>query len=72
MEVHKKMYGFTNRDVSGLRRKFNAMVKKPAPTGDPTIPAEIRVAKELQQLIRHRAEVQVGDDKTTTEEEEDG
>ena len=61
-DEHALEYPECNRDVEGLRRKYNTLVKRSAPTGNPTIPSDACIAKELQNAIRYKCEVAVGDD----------
>ena len=58
---HALEYPECNRDVEGLQRKYNTLVKRSVPTGNPTIPSDVRVANELQNAIRYKFEVAVGD-----------
>jgi hypothetical protein len=39
---HLEKWPDTSRDVAGLRRKFQALYRKKAPTGDPTCPPEVK------------------------------
>ena len=54
--THLEKWPDTSRDVASLRRKFQALYRKKAPTGDPTCPPEIKKAKSIMFHIRERAE----------------
>jgi hypothetical protein len=54
MQIHQTRY--PNRDVSSLRRKFNALVKVRMPTGDPNCPQEVALAKRIMFGMQERAD----------------
>jgi hypothetical protein len=53
---HLKKWPDTSRDVAGLRRKFQALYRKKASTGDPTCNPEVKQAKSIIFQIREKAE----------------
>ena len=42
------------RYVVGLRRKFNGLVQRKEPTGDPNCPVEVRRAKQISRMIEEK------------------
>ena len=53
---------YPGRDVISLRRKFQSLHRRRVPTGDPNMPEEIRLAKEVKELIGRRAHIGTGDE----------
>jgi len=51
VERHKELYGAKNRDMTSLRRKFNSIANTTAPTGDPNIPENVSLAKDVMRAI---------------------
>ena len=52
------------RDKTGIQRCFNTMVASKKPTGDPTMPEEVRRAKHLNYRIQEKSQMQAfGTDK---------
>ena len=66
---HNEKYATNERTKETLRRKFQNLYLKRVPTGDPTMPPEIRRAKKIQNNIKHRADISEGED--TEEDGED-
>ena len=52
-ELHNARY--PGRTLQSLRRKFTTIHRKEAPTGDPNIPEDILLAKEVHKLIGDKA-----------------
>lgn len=52
-EEHSRM--FEGRDVDSIKRKFCDMHRRKAPTGDPSIPPEVLLAKKCKVLIGDKA-----------------
>lgn len=48
VDEHMLLYPNTDRDVDGLRRKFNSLASKKIPTGDPFIPPDVKKAKKIR------------------------
>ena len=55
VEDHSVMY--TRKDIESIRRKYNSLYMKKVPTGDPSIPIEVRMAKRVKYLIGDKAEI---------------
>ena len=49
------------RDEGGIRRKFRSLADRRVPTGDPNIPDEVRLAKDIDQDIVRKSELITGD-----------
>jgi len=83
---YSALYPDRPRTIDSLRRKFNWMKDSKIPTGDPTMPKHIKVAKRAHYQIVDKAEITTGmseedeqepppstsPPKTTDEEEEAG
>jgi hypothetical protein len=54
VERHKVLYEAKLRDLNSIRRKFNQMATKTAPTGDSNIPEYIRRAKDIWDAIEEK------------------
>ena len=48
VDEHMMRFPTTDRDIDGLRRKFNALASKKIPTGDPFIPPDVKKAKKIR------------------------
>lgn len=57
---HSKSY--PGREVDSIKRKFATIHRRKAPSGDPNIPEYVRMAKELKDMIRDKAMLNVGDE----------
>ena len=53
---------FPGRTVDSLKRKFTLTHRKQAPTGDPDISPDVRLAKEVKDLIGNKACLGGGED----------
>ena len=53
---------FPEREKDSLRNKFKTLRNVRKPTGDPTIPAAVRRAKQIQRRIEDRIAVETADD----------
>jgi hypothetical protein len=51
-ERHRKLFGAKNCDVTSLWRKFYVIANTVHPTGNPTIPAYIQLAKNIMRAIK--------------------
>ena len=54
-DAHSQQY--PGRDVESLRRKYTTTHMRKVPTGDPTCPAEVRLAKRVKMLIGEKADL---------------
>ena len=51
-ELHQEVYVIENCTADSLKRKkFNELCCKPAPTGDPKVPEDVCLAKQVHQII---------------------
>jgi hypothetical protein len=66
-DLHQAEFSNQGRDTQSIRRKFNQMVNKRIPTGDPDCPEEVRRAKHLFREIEKK-----GDASADMEENEIG
>ena len=62
---------FPEREKDSIRNKFKALKNVKKPTGDPTIPASVRRAKQIQRRIEDRISVETADDGVNHNEIED-
>ena len=51
-----------DRNADSLKRKFSALYRKPIPTGDPHIPADVRRAKHIRAEMADRIDLGDGED----------
>jgi hypothetical protein len=65
-DIHREMYDAENRTADSLKRKFNELTRRPAPTGDPNVPEDVRLAKQIRQMIVRSVNASTGEN-----EEED-
>ena len=65
-DIHREMYDEENRTADSLKRKFNELTRRPAPTGDPNVPEDVRLAKQIRQMIVRSVNASTGEN-----EEED-
>ena len=61
-EVYNKQHPGRERDKDSLRRKFNSLHNKKVPTGDPSIPPQVKRAKYIMQEICARVDAGEGVD----------
>ena len=62
---------FPEREKDSIRNKFKALKNVKKPTGDQTIPASVRRAKQIQRRIEDRISVETADDGVNHNEIED-
>ncbi|KAE8904712.1 hypothetical protein PF005_g24803 [Phytophthora fragariae] len=62
LSIHHQHFRAYNRTVDSLRRKFAALCRSRIPTGNPTCPEEVRLAKRVRYLMTQRADIGEGDD----------
>ena len=55
--IHAANFPNEGRDMQSLRRKFNALRNKKMGTGNPIIPPDVKMAKEIYIAIAQRADV---------------
>ena len=65
LELHSVIY--PGRSVESLRRKYHSLHRKKIPTGDPLMPAEVRLAKRVKYLIGNRASMGNGEEEYSLE-----
>lgn len=53
---------FPTRDVESLKKKFSQLHRRKAGTGNPNIPPEVQLAKEVHHLIGDKALIGTGDE----------
>ena len=53
---------FPGRDIDSIRRKFATLHRKQIPTGDPSMPPEVRRAKRVKYLIGDKANLGDGEE----------
>jgi hypothetical protein len=59
---------FPGRDVDSLRRKYGVLHRKPIPTGDPSMPPEVLLAKRVKYAIGDKATIGDGQEEYNLEE----
>lgn len=60
LELHS--INFPSRDVDSLRRKYTSCYRKKAPTSDPNVPEEIKLAKEVKRKMGDKAQFGGGEE----------
>ena len=60
---------FPGRDTASIRRKLQGLHRKKMPTGDPDMPEEVRLAKEVRDLIGAKARISTADEEYDMEGE---
>ena len=68
---HNERFSTNERTKETLKRKFQNLYLKRVPTGDPTIPPEVRWAKKIQNDIKQRADISEGEDTDGDDEAEE-
>lgn len=58
---------YAGRTVNSLRRKYKILHRKPIPTGDPTIPSEVKQAKRVKFMIGQRVNIGGGEEEYNME-----
>ncbi|PXF45932.1 hypothetical protein BWQ96_04293 [Gracilariopsis chorda] len=64
--IHSSRFPSTQRNADSLKRKFSSLHRQTGPTGDPTIPQEVKKAKAIREAMKERADLGDG-----TEQESD-
>ena len=59
---------YPGRDEPSIRRKYNSLHRKNIPTGDPTMPPEVREAKRTKYMIADKANIGDGEEEFNVEE----
>ena len=62
MVVAEHSKNYPGREVDSVKRKFATIHRRKAPSGDPNIPEYVRMAKELKEMIRDKAMINVADE----------
>ena len=71
-EVHEIFNSkHTPQGVEGLKRKFNKLTNKPVPTGNPSIPEDVKLAKSIKGKLFHCSGVTNLSEEEEEEEEEE-
>lgn len=70
-ELHQEVYVIENRTADSLKRKFNEVCRKPAPTGDPNVPEDVRLAKHVRQIIVRTVNASTGTNHDDEDDEEE-
>ena len=60
--LHLQNWPDLERSKDTLKRRFQSLYLKRAPTGDPSIPDEVRRAKQILQEIKQRADMSDGEE----------
>ena len=53
---------FPGRDVDSIKRKWCSLYRRKAPSGDPTIPAEVLMAKRIKKAFGDKAMIATADE----------
>ena len=53
---------YPGRDEASIRRKYNSLHRKTIPTGDPTMPPEVRQAKRIKYKLADKAHIGDGEE----------
>ena len=56
-DMHCAAWPNPGRNSQSIRRKYHDLHRKKAPTGDPNMPPEVRVAKRVKFLIGQRVSI---------------
>ena len=67
--LHQHSERFPGREVAALRRKLQGLHRRKMPTGDPNMPEEVRLAKEVRDLIGAKARISTADEQYDMEGE---
>ena len=59
---------YPGRDEPSIRRKYHSLHRKNIPTGDPTMPPEVREAKRTKYMIADKANIGDGEEEFNVEE----
>ena len=69
LDQHNKVWSAKEREVRGLRQKFNRLNGSKLPTGDPNCPWDVRWAKQLKKKIDEKADSNLLNDVSEPEDE---
>jgi len=69
LEQHNKIWSAKEREVRGLRQKFNRLNASKLPTGDPNCPWDVKWAKQLKRKIDEKADSNLLNDVSEAEDE---
>ena len=70
LKEHCKEWSEKEREVRGLRQKFNRLNASKLPTGDPNCPWDVKWAKQLKRKIDEKADANLLNDVSEAEEED--
>ena len=71
LERHNKEWSKKEREVRGLRQKFNRLNSSKLPTGDPNCPWDVKWAKQLKRRIDEKADSNLLNDVSEAEDDDD-
>ena len=66
--LHLQNWPDLERSKDTLKRRFQSLYLKRAPTGDPSIPVEVRRAKQIIQEIKKRADLSDGEEESVAQQ----
>lgn len=62
LRLHMQRYPELDRTVDSLKRKFSSLHRAKVPTGDPTIPPDVKRAKQIRYSMMERADIGEAED----------
>jgi len=71
LKEHNKDWSVKEREVRGLRQKFNRLNASKLPTGDPNCPWDVKWAKQLKRKIDEKADANLLNDVSEAEDDDD-
>ena len=60
-DAHGEFYGANDRTTESIKRKFQQLYRVQKPTGDPTCPPNVRLAKQIRRQIIDKCEIDDAD-----------
>jgi len=60
-DAHGEFYGANDRATESIKRKFQQLYRVQKPTGDPTCPPNVRLAKQIRRQIIDKCEIDDAD-----------
>jgi len=72
LKEHNKDWSVKEREVRGLRQKFNRLNASKLPTGDPNCPWDVKWAKQLKRKIDEKADANLLNDVSEAEDDDAG
>jgi len=71
LKQHNEQWSAKEREVRGLRQKFNRLNASKLPTGDPNCPWDVKWAKQLKRKIDEKADANLLDDVSEAEDDDE-